>query len=155
MTERIDEIDRGILQCLQDNARRPYLDIARELGIAGGTVHQRLGLLKDRGVLKGFTAQLDYKACELGVAAFVGVHLVKAKDWKKVLDTVSKVPGVVEAHYTTGAFGLMVKFLGEDVDALHQFLANQIQNIDGVQSTETFLCLKTEIERPYPAERLP
>ena len=147
MSCEIDEIDRQILRRLQADARTPYLEIARDLRVAGGTIHARVQRLKEEGVIRG--ARLDLDPAKLGyeVAAFVGVKLVRARDCAAVQAALEEVPEVVEIHYTTGVYSLLVKVLARSMPDLHRLLSEKLQAREEIRSTETFVVLDTSIQR--------
>ena len=75
MNYEIDNLDRSILRILQKDARTPYLEIARELDVSGGTIHVRINKMKDAGLLRGTRQQVDYRALGLDVTAMVGIRV--------------------------------------------------------------------------------
>ncbi|WP_034727541.1 Lrp/AsnC ligand binding domain-containing protein [Bacteriovorax sp. BSW11_IV] len=143
----IDNLDLKILGELQKDARKPFLEIARKLSVSGGTIHQRVEKLKEMGVILGTRLIVDHKKLGQGVCVMLGIHLHNAKDIQKVISKLQKIDEVVETHYTTGSFGLMIKVYVRDIDHYHQFLVGKLQAIDEVLSTESFICLSSPIER--------
>lgn len=143
----IDKLDREILRRLQADSRRPFLEIARELGVAGGTVHARVNRLKAEGVIRGTRIDLDYAKLGYTVSAFIGVKLVKARDCREVQSRLQAIPEVVEVHYTTGAYSLFVKVVVRSMAELHALLFDHLQAIEEIQSTETFVVLDSTVDR--------
>jgi Lrp/AsnC family transcriptional regulator for asnA, asnC and gidA len=144
---QIDDVDRQIMKTLQKDARTPFLEIARDLGVSGGMIHQRVDRLKASGHIVGSKFVLDPVKLGYGVTALVGVHLTRAQDYPDLLKHLQKFPTVVEAHYTTGTYAIMIKVCAKDMQGLYDFLTNKLQRIEGVRSTETFICLSSPIER--------
>src|SRR5204862_125813 len=105
----IDDLDRKILAHLIDDGRRPFLEIARDLMVSGGTIHQRVEKLQNAGILKGYTAIIDREQLGYTVSILVGIHLKNAKDWTHVIQNMKKFPEVIEVHYTTGNYALIAK----------------------------------------------
>lgn len=143
----IDKLDREILRRLQADSRRPFLEIARELGVAGGTIHARVNRLRAEGVIRGTRIDLDYEKLGYAVSAFIGVKLVKARDCREVQSRLQAIPEVVEAHYTTGAYSLFVKVVVRSMAELHALLFDHLQAIEEIQSTETFVILDSTVDR--------
>jgi Lrp/AsnC family transcriptional regulator for asnA, asnC and gidA len=143
----VDSTDLKILKMLRANARTPFLEMARKLNVSGGTIHQRVEKLKEAKVITGSQITIDYKRLGKGVTILLGVHLKNAKDINTVIKKLDKLDEVVEAHYTTGNFALIVKVLVDDIDHFHHFLVGKLQSISEVQSTESFICLKQVIEK--------
>ncbi len=143
----IDSLDLKIIKALQDDARKPFLEIARKLTVSGGTIHQRMEKLKEMGIIKGSKLVVDYKKLGQKVSVLLGIHLHNAKDVSKVIKKLGKLNEVVETHYTTGNFALMVKVIVKDIDHFHSFLVKKLQVIEEILSTESFICLDSPIER--------
>ena len=143
----IDNLDRKILRLLQKDARMPYLEIARKLIVSGGTIHQRMSKMIDQGIVKSTVLQLDQAKLGLDVTVILGIHLKSAKKLTSVLKTLKSFPEVIEAHYTTGNFALLIKLCVPSIKDYHIFLTEKIQGIDEVSSTESFICLDSPITR--------
>jgi len=80
-----DSLDGQILTLLMKDARKPFIEIARELIVSGGTIHQRVDKLKEAGVIEGSTLKLNLKRLGLDVTVFLGIHLQSSKDMDKVI----------------------------------------------------------------------
>jgi Lrp/AsnC family transcriptional regulator, regulator for asnA, asnC and gidA len=146
----IDELDLKILTVLLDNARMPYTDVANKVHTSSGTVHVRMKKLESLGVVEG--AQLLISPAKIGydVCAFLGIYLEKGSLYKQVIQELSAIPEVVEAHYTTGAYSILVKIICRDTQHLRHVLNDSIQAIEGIERTETFISLEVSIQRPTP-----
>ncbi len=144
---QIDKVDRQILQCLLDDARTPYLEIARKLLVSGGTVHQRMAKMTELGLVTGSTLTLDRRKLGLDVTVLIGIHMKSAKNLNNLISKLDSWPEVIEAYYTTGNFALMIKVCVESIQSYHEFLSRKLQSIDSVQSTESFICLDQPISR--------
>jgi Lrp/AsnC family transcriptional regulator for asnA, asnC and gidA len=143
----IDGIDKIILKHLMNDARAPILGIAREVGISGAAIHQRLRKLKESGLLKGSKFIIDPKVLGYTTLAFVGVFLTTSSNYKEAIKRLKEIPQVVESHYTTGNYAIFIKLLCRDNEHLMQILNRQIQAIKGVSRTETFISLDQQIDR--------
>jgi Lrp/AsnC family transcriptional regulator, regulator for asnA, asnC and gidA len=154
MTQKyeIDSLDLKIIEQLQKDARRPFLDIARKLLVSGGTIHQRVEKLKEAKIITGSKITVDYKKLGFGVTVLLGVHLKNAKDVTLVIEKLKSNTEVVETYYTTGSYALIIKLLIKDIDHFHKFLMNEIQSMEQIQSTESFICLDTPIQRHLKIE---
>lgn len=138
--ERLDETDRRILRILQENAKTPYSRIARMLGVSEATVHIRVRRLRERGVIRGFRADVDPEKVGKGVTAFV---LVKAdpKKYSRVLEELTKIPDVYELYDVTGEYYALAKIRVGSREELARIL-DTIGNVDGVTSTYTMYVLR-------------
>lgn len=143
----IDGIDKIILKHLTQNARSSILGIAREVGISGAAIHQRLRKLEASGLLKGSKYILDPKILGYKTLAFVGVYLDTSNKYKEVIKRLTAIPEVVESHYTTGNYSLFIKLQCKDNEHLMTILNTQIKTIKGVIRIETFLSLDQQIDR--------
>jgi len=146
---QIDAIDRNILSHLIKNARTPFLEIARSCSISGAAIHQRIKKLEEAGVISGSKFTVQPKAVGFDICAFVGIMLDKAHVYSNVIREIEKIPEIVECHFTTGSWALLVKIYCVDNQHLMNVLVNKMQNIPGVDRTETFISLEQTIDREF------
>jgi len=144
---KIDGIDKKILQFLMKDARKPVLEIARSIGISGAAIHQRLRKLENSGLIAGSKFIINPKVLGYTTMAYVGVYLDKAMSNPKAVKELEKIPEVLESHYTTGNWSILIKVLCKDNEHLMQVLNKNIQQIEGVSRTETFISLVQQINR--------
>jgi Lrp/AsnC family transcriptional regulator for asnA, asnC and gidA len=147
MTMEIDDLDAKILEYLQVDSRRPFLEIARNLKVSGGTVHARVNRMRELGVIQGSKVVIDYEKLGFSVTAFVGIKLAKAKGFKQIQEQMLLIPEIVEVHYTTGAYSLLTKIVVASMRDLYRVLSDKLQAIEDIQSTETFVVLDTPLMR--------
>ncbi len=143
----LDEIDKKILSILMKNAKTPYTDIAKEIHVSGGTVHVRMNKMEEMGLVKGASLTVDYEKLGYDVAAFLGIYLNKSSMYDDVASELAKIPEVVGAHYTTGAYSIFAKIICKNTNHLRDVLHDKIQPIQGIQRTETFISLQESINR--------
>ena len=143
----IDGIDKIILKNLMSDARAPILRIAREVGISGAAIHQRLRKLEKSGLLAGSKFIINPKVLGYKTLAFVGIFLDSASIYKEAIKRLKEIDEVIESHYTTGNYAIFAKVLCKDNEHLMQVLNKQIQLIKGVARTETFISLDQQIDR--------
>ncbi|VAV83479.1 Transcriptional regulator, AsnC family [hydrothermal vent metagenome] len=143
----IDGIDKKILRALMNDARTPVLEIARQVGISGAAIHQRLRKLESSELLSGSKFVINPKALGYTTMAFIGIFLDKAVDNPTAVRQLKKIPEVLECHYTTGNWSILIKVLCKDNEHLMQVLNKNIQAINGVSRTETFISLDQQIDR--------
>ena len=144
---KIDGIDKKILRNLMNDARTPILEIARSVGVSGAAIHQRLRKLERSGLIKGSKFIIDPKVLGYKTMAFVGVYLDKAISNPKAVKKLREIPQVIECHYTTGNWSIFIKILCRDNEHLMTVLNKDIQSIEGVSRTETFISLDQQINR--------
>lgn len=143
----IDGIDKEILRELMSDARKPILQIANRIGISGAAIHQRLRKLEQSGVISGSKFTVNNKVLGYSTMAFVGIYLEKAAKNLETVKELKKIPEVLECHYTTGDWSILIKIICRDNEHLMQLLNTKIQAIEGVSRTETFISLDQQIER--------
>lgn len=144
---QIDRIDQKILAFLVKNARMPFLEIARECGVSGAAIHQRVKKMESLGIITGSRLLVKPQALGLNVCAFVGMSLSQANKYNEVVESLRKLPEIVECHFITGQHSLLIKLYCFNNDHLMKTLLDTIQNIPGVEKTETWVSLEETIER--------
>lgn len=143
----IDDIDRKILAYLVNDARKPFLEIARECNISGAAVHQRVRKLETNGVITGSRLVIKPAALGLNVCAFISLSLSEDNKYPEVIAALKHIPEIVECHFVTGKAALFIKVYCVDNEHLMEILLNAIQRIPYVQSTDTMISLDEAFER--------
>lgn len=143
----LDGIDKEILKHLMEDARKPILKIANEIGISGAAIHQRLRKLEQNDVIEGSKFIINTKTLGFNTLAFVGIFLDKASQNPEVVKKLKAIPEVLECHYTTGNWSILIKIICMDNENLMHLLNSKIQPIDGISRTETFISLEQQIQR--------
>ena len=143
----VDGIDKIIIKNLLQNARTPIQVIASVAGISGAAVHQRLKKLEKAKVISGSQIILNPKILGFKTVAFIGVYLDKAIRNPEAVKQLKNIPEVIECHYTTGNWSIFAKLLCRDNEHLMELLNKNIQSVEGVSRTETFISLEEQINR--------
>jgi Lrp/AsnC family transcriptional regulator for asnA, asnC and gidA len=143
----IDGLDKVILKALMTNARESINEIAKTAGISGAAVHQRLKKLEKTNLISGSQLVINPKVLGYKTMAFIGIYLDKAIRNPEAVKQLEKIPEVIECHYTTGNWSILIKILCEDNQHLMNVLNHKIQTIEGVSRTETFISLNQQIKR--------
>ena len=130
-----------------ENARTPVQEIARQLNLSGSAVHQRIKKLEDVNLIQGSFLKLNPSSLGYTTTAYIGVYLDKAMRNPEAVSQLKKIPEVVECHYTTGDWSILIKILCKNNEHLMQLLNHSIQSIEGVSRTETFISLHQQIDR--------
>jgi len=143
----IDGIDKEILRDLMQDARKPILEIARKIGISGAAIHQRLRKLENSGLISGSKFVINPKKLGYATMAFIGIYLDKAMRNPEAVKQLKEIPEVLECHYTTGNWSILIKILCKDNEHLMNVLNHKVQSIEGVSRTETFISLNQQIDR--------
>lgn len=144
---QLDDIDCRILKFLVENARMPYLEIARECGISGAAIHQRVKKLEEAGVILGSNMVVDPKKLGLDVCAFVNLRIQDPMMTLSIAEKLKQIPEIVECHFITGTYAVMIKLFCRDNDHLMKAIFDGILRIPGVTSTQTYISLVESFRR--------
>lgn len=146
----IDELDKKILQLITKNARIPFLEVARECGVSGAAIHQRVQRLLNIGIVSGSEFIVNPNKLGFNTCAYLGIFLEKANFDKKVVEELKGIPEVVECHFTTGAWAIFIKVQAKSNRHLKKIIDTDLQGIDGIARTETFISLDQVFKRQIP-----
>ena len=130
-----------------EDARKPILEIARKIGISGAAIHQRLRKLENSGLISGSKFVINPRMLGYHTMAFIGIYLDKAMRNPEAVKQLKEIPEVLECHYTTGNWSILIKILCKDNEHLMNVLNHKVQSIEGVSRTETFISLNQQIDR--------
>ena len=145
---QIDDKDLKILRILQQNARTPFLEIAREVGVSGATVHERVRNLMKQGIIEGYTTRINQKKLGYGVTAVVEVVLEHPSlDLEKLKEGLLSIPEITEAHNLTGDTDLLLTVKTHDIDELRKILTDKVQHIPGVRRMSSSIILDSPVKR--------
>ena len=144
---KLDGIDKKILKMLMENSRRPILEIAKNIGISGAAIHQRLRKLEKQNLIIGSSIKVNTKILGYTTMAFIGIFLDRATNNKTVVNQLKEIKEILECHYTTGDWSVLAKLICKDNEDLMQILTKKIQTIKGVARTETYITVEQQINR--------
>lgn len=150
--DKIDELDKKILGILSANARLPFKDVAAECGVSRAAIHQRVQHLIENGVITGSSFAINPKALGYSTCTYVGMDLERGSMYRDVVNRLLSIPQVVECHFTTGPYTMLVKLYAKDNEQLMDLINGQLQSIPGVVSTETLISLEESVHREIPID---
>lgn len=150
--DKIDKLDKKILSILSKNARIPFKDVAAECGVSRAAIHQRVQHLIESGVITGSSFDINPKSLGYSTCTYVGINLERGSMYKDVVERLNHIPEIVECHFTTGSYTMLVKLYAKDNEQLMDLLNNKMQSIPGVVSTETLISLEQSIKREIPVK---
>ena len=145
--DRIDNLDRKILNIIMRNARIPSKDVAVVCGVSRAAIHQRIARLIEMKVIIGSGYSVNPSMLGYNTCTYVGVKLEKGNMYRDVVAALEKIPEVVECHFTTGPYSLLIKVYARDNNHLMILLNDHIQHIEGVTETETLISLEQSLNR--------
>jgi DNA-binding Lrp family transcriptional regulator len=149
MPRALDGLDARLIHALSENPRGGVMELARQLGVARGTVQSRLDKLATRGIVRGFGPEIDPKALGYAVLAFASIEIAQGR-LPDVVRHLRAIPEVLEAHATTGPSDLHCRLVAHDNEHLMEVI-NRMLEVQGITRTTTFIALAEEV----PARLLP
>lgn len=150
MAAGLDRIDHHILSLLRTDGRMSHASIAKQVGLSGPAVHERVRKLEQSGVIAGYTAVIDPEKVGLPHVAFCQVTLAGGSEFamdEPIVARICEEPGVLEFHRIAGQDCYLVKIRTSTSKELEQVL-RRIRSIRGVDRTRTTIVLSTEHEQP-------
>ena len=148
--EKIDSLDKKILSILSKNARIPFKDVAAACGVSRAAIHQRVQRLIEVGVITGSGFDVNPKSLGYTTCTYVGLNLERGSMYKEVVKRLQTIPEIVECHFTTGGYTMLLKLYARDNEQLMELRNSKLQSIPGVVSTETLISLEQSIKREIP-----
>lgn len=137
---RLDNIDLSILRVLTREGRISFAELGEQVNVSRATVYAHVSKLKDQGVIRGFTVQVDPKKIGLGIGAFVGMK-VAFHEWRSVVDELEQMPEVEHYGMTSGDFDIIVLVRARAMETVRDVVLHRLTDIPGVQSTTTYFLL--------------
>lgn len=150
--EKVDNLDRKILNIVMNNARIPSKDVAIVCGVSRAAIHQRIQRLIEMGVIVGSGYNVNPRMLGYNTCTYVGVRLEKGSMYREVVGELEKIPEVVECHFTTGPYSMLIKVYAHNNQHLMELLNDNIQHIKGVVETETLISLEQSMNRQLQLE---
>ena len=145
MKHTIDTLDKKILKLISQNARIPFLEVARECNVSGAAIHQRVQKLATEGVVKGSEFVINTYKVGFQTCAYIGIYVKDLSQLENIINKLRDIPEIVECHYTTGKYAIFVKVYARDNRHLLDITLNKISSIPGIVSAETFLMSLDEV----------
>ncbi|MBP3823980.1 MAG: Lrp/AsnC ligand binding domain-containing protein [Bacteroidaceae bacterium] len=145
----IDQLDQQILELIASDARKPFLEVARQCGVSGAAIHQRIQRLFKLGILKGSQFILDPGKIGYDTCAYVGIYLKEPSDFDRVMEEITKIPEVVECHVTTGGYDMFVKLYARNNAHLMEIIQDKLRPL-GLQRTESIISFHEAFIRQMP-----
>ena len=152
--EKIDKLDRKILEIISQNARIPFKDVAEVCNVSRAAIHQRVQKMIEMKVIVGSGYHIDPRVLGFNTCTYIGVKLERGSLYKDVVPEFEKIPEIVECHFTTGPYTMLIKMYARDNEHFMELLNGKIQEIPGVISTETLISLRQSIKKEIPVSAI-
>jgi Lrp/AsnC family transcriptional regulator for asnA, asnC and gidA len=151
--QTIDALDRKILKLIQDDARIPFLEVARACNVSGAAIHQRIQKLTQMGILKGSEFIIDPEKIGYETCAYVGLYLKNPEKFDDVVEKLRQIPEVTECHYTTGGYDMFIKIYARNNHHLLNIIHDKLQPL-GLSRSETIVSFNAVIDRQLPIDEV-
>ena len=153
-SQRLDKLDKQILKLIADDARIPFLEVARACNVSGAAIHQRIQKLSNWGILKGSQFVIDPEKIGYETCAYIGLNLKNPEKFDTVVEELKNIPEVVECHYTTGDFDLFIKIYAVNNHHLLNIIHDKLQPL-GLSRSETIISFNSAINRQLSIAGIP
>ncbi len=150
---QLDTLDYKILKLIASNARIPFLEVARECNVSGAAIHQRVQKLTNLGIIKGSEYTLDSNRIGFETCAYIGIYLQSPGQFSEVMEKLTKIPEVVECHFTTGKYDMFIKIYARNNKHLLEIIHSKLQPL-GLARTESLISFKEAFKRQLPIANL-
>ena len=147
--QKLDNLDKQILKLIADDARIPFLEVARTCNVSGAAIHQRIQKLTSMGILKGSQFIIDPEKMGYETCAYIGLNLKNPEAFDDVVAELKRIPEVVECHYTTGNFDMFIKLYAINNHHLLNIIHDRLQPL-GLASSQTLISFHAAINRQLP-----
>ncbi len=145
----LDQLDKKILNLVADNARLPFLEVARICNVSGAAIHQRIAKMTKMGLIKGSKYVIDPEKLGYETCAYVGLYLKDPAAFDEVVEKLRRIPEVTECHYTTGGYDMFIKLYARNNHDLLNIIHDRLQPL-GLSRSETIVSFNEVIKRQLP-----
>ena len=147
-SQPLDDIDRTILEALQDNGHLSHAELSRMVGLAVSSVNERIRKLVQRGVIAGWNARLSPSALGLDLLAFVYVLIDRPENSPAFLELVAQLPEVQECHHIAADWNFLLKVRVRNTATFEALLTTRLKSVPGVVRTQTVITLTSHKDTP-------
>ena len=150
---QLDKLDEQILRLIADNARIPFLEVARACNVSGAAIHQRIQKLTNLGILKRSEFIIGPEKVGYETCAYIGLFLRDPEQFDSVTEALKCIPEVVECQYTTGPYDMFIKIYARNNHHLLNIIHDKLQPL-GLARSETIISFREAIKRQMPIQDL-
>jgi DNA-binding Lrp family transcriptional regulator len=147
----IDALDRKILGVLQSDGRASNVDLSAQVHLSAPQCFRRVRALEERGVIRGYRAEVRAEALGLGVMAYVSLNIDGGQFGRvrEIEASIRDFPQILECHTVSGDYDYLLKVVARDLKSLSQFLTDHLMQVPGVDDVRSMICLE-EVKAPAP-----
>ena len=135
----VDRLDLKIIRSLNENARKSYREISKEINISDTTVRNRINRMLDDGVIKQFNVLLDYHKIGRIIKAFIGIK-IRPPQLQELVKNLRENSDVQVLYQTTGNADLFVEVIFRDMEEISEFIESEL-SIDGITGTDVHIVI--------------
>ncbi|MEQ1554964.1 MAG: Lrp/AsnC ligand binding domain-containing protein [Ferruginibacter sp.] len=137
-----DKLDIDIINAMMNNSEISYAELGKKLFVSAGTIHVRIKKLQEQNIIDGTRMHINTKLLGYFCTAFVGVYLEKSSLYDNVATELKNIPEIVRLNYITGNYSMFIEIVCKDITQLRRVLHDNLQKINGIERTETFISLE-------------
>ena len=141
----VDAIDRQLIELLQENARTPFAELARKVGLSAPAVHDRVNKLESSGVIRGYRAEIAPEAIGLSVTAVIGIVQDSSGDTDGILEALQEHKEIESCYFMAGEESFLLKVRVGAISELERLIVD-LNRTNGVARTRTAIALSTKWE---------
>jgi len=145
-----DKLDSQIINVMMNDAEISYAELGKKLFVSAGTIHVRIKKLQELNIIVGTRMTINTKLLGYDCTAFVGIYLEKSSLYDTVARELEKIPEIIRLNYITGSYSMFIEIICTDISQLRKVLHDDLQNIKGIERTETFISLQEGFNRRVP-----
>ena len=134
-SDLLDEVNLRILDILNRDSSRPFVDIAKEIGISDATVHMRVKRLLASGIIRRFTISTDSRRLGYSYLAFMGIN-IKQGYTDEIVGFLSEQEEILEVHEIHGRFDIMLKIRARNLEELRDIIVNKMRQLPHISEAE-------------------
>ena len=155
MTARLDTIDHKILEIVQHEGRISNVDLATRIQLSAPQAFRRVRSLEERGVIRGYHADVAPEAIGLAVTAYVSVS-IGGDDFGRVREIEAEIrafPQILECYSVSGEDDYLLKVVAHDLKSLSNFLTDRLMQVPGIDDVRSMICLEEiKLASPLPVD---
>jgi Lrp/AsnC family transcriptional regulator, regulator for asnA, asnC and gidA len=148
----IDKLDLDIVNEMMINSEISYAELGKKLFVSAGTIHVRIKKMQELGIVTGTKMNINTKLLGYDCTAFVGIFLEKSSLYDNVAQELKKIPEILRLNYITGNYSMFIEIVCKDITQLRRVLHDDLQKINGIERTETFISLEEGFNRTLKVE---
>ena len=144
-SNKIDQIDRQILEILQSRAKITNARLSEEIGLSPAPTLERVKKLEQMGVITSYHARVDPHKIGLGVSTFVLVSLMghNKANIEGFIQAINRIPEIIECHHITGAGDFILRIIAKDISSYQKLMLEKVSEIKEVDSMQSMVVLST------------